>query len=78
MVRKSISIFSLYSLRKMVANIKRKIQSSDNALYHHGLVKILIEAHLNIKGDNWEDFLVQNHFKKVEQDEFGSKLERIH
>jgi len=44
--------FLLCSLRKMSA----KMRSIDNALYHHGLVKFLIEAHLRSKGDNWEDF----------------------
>lgn len=42
----------------MDTNIQRKIQSIDSALYPHGLVKDLIEAHLKSKGDNWEDFMV--------------------
>jgi len=29
-------------------------------MYHHGLVKILVEFHLKSIGDTWEDFLVRN------------------
>ena len=50
--------FLLSSLRKMVTNIQRKIKTIGSSLYHCGLVKKLIEAHFNSKGDNWEDFLV--------------------
>lgn len=45
-------------------------------MHHHGLVKILIEAHLRNKGDNWENYLVQNHFNEVDQDEPNSKIRR--
>ena len=48
----NLPYFLLNSSRKMDGNIKRKIQSIDNAPYHHGLVKILIESHLKGKGDN--------------------------
>lgn len=48
----NLPYFLLCSLRKMVGNISRKIQSIDNSLYHNELVKILIEAHLKRKGDN--------------------------
>ena len=54
----NLPYFLLCSLRKMATNIQRRIQFIDNALYHHGLVKIMIEAHLRIRGDNLEDFLV--------------------
>jgi len=33
-------------------------------MYHHGLIKILIEFHLESIGDNWENFLVRNHFEE--------------
>jgi len=33
-------------------------------MYHHGLVKILVEFHLQNIGDNWESFLVRNHFQE--------------
>lgn len=61
--------YFFYILRKMVANIQRKIKFIGNALHHHTLVKNLLEAHLRIKEDNWEDFLVQIRFKEAEQEE---------
>ena len=42
----NLPYFLLHRLRKMSRNIHKKIYSIDNALYHHGLVKVLIEAHL--------------------------------
>jgi len=32
-------------------------------MYHHGLVKILVEYHLKGIGDTWEKFLIRNHFQ---------------
>lgn len=60
----NLPYFLLHSLRKMVGNIQRKIQSIDNALYHHGILKMLIEDHLRNIRDNWEYFIITNHFKE--------------
>lgn len=60
----------------MAGNIQRKIQSIDNALYHHGLVKFLIESHMERKGDKWEDSLIRNHFKEVGQEEPSNKTRK--
>lgn len=60
----------------MAGNIQRKIQSIDNSLYHNGLVKILIEAHLKKKGYNWEDFLIGNHFKEDEREGHSDKTKK--
>lgn len=60
----------------MAGNIQRKMQSIDNVPYHHGLVKILIESPLKIKGDNWEDFLIRNHFKEAEPEEHSDKTRK--
>ena len=38
-------------------------------MYHHGLIKILVEFHLKNVGDNWEIFLVRNHFKEDNQEQ---------
>lgn len=37
---------------------------------------MLIEAHLKNIGDDWESFLVRNHFKEVEQEEPNRKTKR--
>jgi len=36
-------------------------------MYHHGLVKILVEFHLKSVGDTWEDFLVRNFFQNARE-----------
>lgn len=33
-------------------------------MYHHVLVKVLVEFYLQSIGDNWENFLVRNHFEE--------------
>ena len=34
-------------------------------MYHHGLIKILVEFHLKSVGDTWENFLIRNHFHEA-------------
>jgi len=53
----NLPYFLLNSLRKMSGNAQRRIQFIDNTMYHHSLVKILVESHLQNIGDNWEIFL---------------------
>lgn len=72
----NLACFLLQSLRKMVGSIQRKIQSIDSALYHYGLVKILIKEHRRNIGHNWEDLLVRNHFKEAEIEEPIGKTKR--
>jgi len=55
--------FLLQSLRKMASSVQKRIQFLETTLYHHGLVKILIEHHLSKLGDNWDNFLVRNDFE---------------
>jgi len=43
-------------------------------MYHHGLIKMLIEAHLKTIGYDWESFLVKNHIKEEEP---NNKIKRI-
>jgi len=44
------------------------------SLYHHRLIKILLEAHLRAKGDNWQRVLVCNHFIEVHEEEMSTKI----
>jgi len=59
----SFPCFLLNSLKKITINTQRKVQEIENTMYHHSLIKILIEATLKNIGDYWESFLVRNHFK---------------
>jgi len=73
----NLPYFLLNSLRKMSSNTQRKIQFIENIMYHHGLVKMLIEAHLEKLEDNWESFIIRNNFKEIEQEEpSSSKVKR--
>jgi len=58
----NLPFFLLNSLRRMATNIQKKIRSIETTMYHHGLVKILVEFHLKSIGDTWEDFLVRIFF----------------
>jgi len=59
----NLPYFILNSLKKMSTNVEKKIQCIENTLYHHGLIKTLVEFHLRSIGDNWKSFLVRNHFE---------------
>jgi len=60
----NLPYFLLYSLKKMVTNVQKRIQFRENTMHHHGLIKILVEFHLRSIEDNWESFLVMNHFEE--------------
>lgn len=60
----NLPYFLLNSLRKMATNVQNKFQCIENTMYHHGLVKILLEFHLQSIGNDWESFLIRNHFKE--------------
>lgn len=48
----NLPYFLLHSLKKMSTNIQKRIQFIENTMYHHGLIKILVEFHLWSIGDN--------------------------
>ena len=50
----NLPYFLLNSLRNTSGNVQRKIQFIENTMYHHGLIKILVEYQLKNVGDNWE------------------------
>jgi len=55
----------LNSLRRMASNVQKKIEFIDTTMYHHGLVKILVEYNLKRIGDTWENFLIRNYFQEA-------------
>jgi len=59
-----IPYFLLNSLKKMATNVQNKIPCIENTMYHHDLVKILVEFHLQSIGDDWESFLIRNHIEE--------------
>lgn len=68
----NLPYFPLNSLKKMSVSIHRKIQFIDNIMYHHGLVNFLIKFHLQSIGDNWEYFIVRNHFEEKTPEQTSS------
>lgn len=47
----NLPFFLLNSLRRMATNVQKKIEAIETILYHHGLVKNLVEHHLKSVGD---------------------------
>ena len=68
--------FLLHSLKRMASNVQKRVQFLETTLYHHGLVKILIEHHLRKVGDNWDEFLLRNHFEEPKESPSEGKLTR--
>ena len=42
-------------------------------MYQHGFIKIIIEFHLQILGDNWDNLLIMNHFKEGDKEKRRSR-----
>ena len=42
----------------MSRNAQKNIQFIETTMYHHGLIKMVIEFHLKGLGDDWENFLL--------------------
>ena len=59
----NLPYFLLLSLKKMSTTIQKHIGNIEPHLYHHGLVRILIEDQLKKNKDTWEQFLVRNYFQ---------------
>ena len=58
----NLPYFLLNSLKKMSITIQKNLDDIEPHLYHHGLVKILIEKQLKERKDTWEQFLIRNFF----------------
>lgn len=59
----NLPYFLLLHLKNMCTTIQKNIEDIEPHLYHHGLVKILIEDQLKKKRDTWERFLVRKYFQ---------------
>jgi hypothetical protein len=58
----NMSFYLLKSLKNMALIIQHSTKSLERSLFHFGLVKILVEAILQEKNNNWVQFLVRNNF----------------
>ena len=48
----NLPFFLLNSLKRMTSNVQKRVQFLETTLYHHGLVKILIEFYIRSIGDS--------------------------
>jgi len=60
----NLPYFLLLSLKKMSITVQKHIGNINPHLYHHGLIKNLIEDHLRKNKDTWEQFLIRNYFQE--------------
>lgn len=68
--------FLLNSLRKMSTTALNNIDDIESQLYHHGLIKVLVENHLKEREDTWEKFLVRNFFQDPPEAPEGSSTKK--
>lgn len=68
----NLPYFLLSNLKKMCAIVQRNPRNIEAHLYHHGLVKLLVEEQLKSKRDTWERFLIRNHFQELGETSGGS------
>jgi len=61
----NLPYFLFSSLKKMCAIVQRNPRNVEAHLYHHGLVKMLVEEQLKEKQDTWDRFLIRNHFQEI-------------
>ena len=49
--------FILHSLHKMAITVQHNISNQDRNLFHHGLIKMLVQYELATIGKTWDEFL---------------------
>lgn len=60
--------YLLRSLHKMAMQVKKN-KNKERNMYHHGLIKMLVEHKLQQKGQSWNIFLWENGFISEIEDE---------
>ena len=58
----NLPYYLVRSLTKMSSAIKRGPKNIGHSLFHHGLVRILVERELSKKNRSWDEFLESNGF----------------
>ena len=58
----------LHSLQKMSMQVKKN-KNKERSMYHHGIIKMLVEHELHQRGQSWIIFLWENRFiSEIEED----------
>jgi hypothetical protein len=63
----NIPFFLLKSILKMAHFYQRDHLSSEINIFHHGLMRVLVEFQLNQNNDSWEEFVKINLFLEKSQ-----------
>jgi hypothetical protein len=58
----NLPFYLLKSLQKMSKFYQTQNPNPESSLFHHGLIRILVNAQLLKTRDNWQSFLVRNRF----------------
>ena len=74
----NLPFFLLKSLTKMEFKVQHHPTNLANSLFHHGLVKILVEAHLKSWRKTWDRFLYRYGFSATEPIGFASTQTSSH
>ena len=53
--------FYLWQSLKKMSHAVQSFDNPDRSLFHHGLVKIILQHQLSLKGKSWEEFLTECH-----------------
>ena len=56
----NLPFYLLQSLKKMAHSVQNTIGNSDRSLFHHGLIKILVQHQLSLICKSWDELLAEN------------------
>ena len=63
--------YLVQSMTKMSAAIKKGLKNIGRSLFHHGLVRMLVEVELSKRNQTWDHFIEQNGFMAFFHCQFG-------
>ena len=70
--------YLLHNLLKMSMQVKKN-KNKERIMYHHGLIKMLVEHELQQKGQTWNIFLWENGFiLEIEEDNIQTSPSLVH
>ena len=62
----NLPFYLLQSLKKMAHSVQSTIGNPDRSLFHHSLIKILIQHQLSLSYRSWDEFLVENKLGSIQ------------
>jgi hypothetical protein len=65
--------FLLQSLSKMAKSIQKQGRNTKKSLYHCGFIKMIIIYELQKKHLTWQQFIIENGFETIKEEEKRNK-----